>query len=50
MNMVSFIESFGGTSNEMGSTFVGLTVEGIMVDSEMYINNLNDSSPVYCAA
>ena len=45
-----FIGCFDGTSNDMGDTCVGMIVEGIIIESEISINNFNDSSPVFCIA
>ena len=45
-----FIVSFDSTSDDMGGPGVGLTVEWIMIDSEIFVKNLNDSPPLYCIA
>ena len=32
----------------MGGPCVGLSLEWIMIDSEIFVKNLNDSPPLYC--
>ena len=34
----------------MGGPCVDITVEWIMIDSEIFVENLNDSPPLYCTA
>ena len=42
-----FIVSFDSTSDDMGGPCVDLTVEWIMIDSEIFVKNLNDFPPLY---
>ena len=46
IDMGYFIGSFDSTRNDMGVTFLVLTVEWIKFDSDIFVKNSNDSPPL----
>ena len=50
IDLGSFIGYFESTRNGMGGPCAGLIVECIMIDSEIFVKNLNKSPPLSSTA